>query len=105
MNIIKTLILAVAVAASALAHADTANGVTSRIEATTDSYTTRVALVGVAAMCSGGPDWGYVSSTDTGYQTITATLLTAHATGLSVTIYSSLNGSGCKITNATLRNY
>lgn len=68
------------------------------------NYGFRVYLENLPAICTGGPNWAYINSTEDNYQAIASALLLAYSSGKTVTIYSNLQSTGyCKIEYVTLR--
>jgi hypothetical protein len=62
----------------------------------------RVHLVGGAAVCTGGPGWGYLNESDSNYKTFTAVLMMAKAQGSPVSLYSNLENGYCHIAHVSV---
>ncbi len=73
------------------------------IEPSGTNYGFRVYFHSLPTMCTAGPSWAYLNSTEPNYQAIASALMLAYSSGKSVIIYSNLEaGSYCKIGYVTL---
>ena len=107
MNLRKSvmIILASILTASPVAAWDgIATGKISEIHTLTESnnYEFRVRIAGVTTVCNHpNPDavgWAYMNSADTNYKAVVANLMSAHALGRTVTIFTMNDGgAGCHI--------
>jgi hypothetical protein len=61
------------------------------------NYDVRVYLTGYPIMCSGGAEWAYLNSTDANYNTLSAALMMAKATGSNVRVFSLFQYGQCRI--------
>jgi hypothetical protein len=63
-----------------------------------NNYGFRVYLSGAPKLCGNGNDWAYVNIDDSNYNTVVASLMSAHMAGRRVTLYTNRNSSGyCQI--------
>jgi hypothetical protein len=79
-----------------LAWDGTPNGVISAVEVNPGVQAFRVYMTNVSVMC-GSSNWAFLSVTDSNYNAMAATLLSAKLTGSSVTLFLTLEGSYCHI--------
>src|SRR3954470_15322096 len=75
-----------------------ASGTVTTIQITNgNNFGFRINLNGVAAMCTGGPSWGYLNEADSNYKTYVAVLMMAKSQGSAVSVYSNLENGYCHI--------
>jgi hypothetical protein len=73
-----TIVASLALAQPAVAQTCTSQqcqGTIESVESTNDYYSFRVKIVGVAAMCAGGPAWAFVNVNDANYKSHVSNLL------------------------------
>jgi hypothetical protein len=75
-----------------LAWDGTPTGFISAVEVNPGVQAFRVYMTNVSVMC-GSNSWAYLSVTDSNYNAMAATLLSAKVAGTSVTLYLTLDGS------------
>lgn len=77
-------------------------GTIGSVESTNDYYSFRVTIAGVSVMCPGGPAWAFINVNDANYKSHVSNLLLGRALGASVSVWSTLYGSGCAISNVVV---
>jgi hypothetical protein len=79
-----------------LAWDGTPAGVISAVEVNPGVQAFRVYMTNVSVMC-GSNNWAFLSVTDSNYNAMAATLLSAKLSGSTVTLFLTIDGSYCHI--------
>jgi hypothetical protein len=102
----KTIIAVLSLMASTAAWAwdGAVSGTINGIDVTDGAYAFRIDLVGAPALCGNTNTWAFVDVNNPDYKTYVALLLSAHAAGRSVLVYTTREASGyCRIGYVRMR--
>ncbi len=77
-------------------------GKITMIEVSSSGYDFRVYVANAPLVCTGGSNFAYTLPTESNFNAYVSVLLTAYTLGRTVTIYTSLVNSQCKITGVNV---